>query len=161
MAERLDALGEALDILLVSEGETEVATTGGRRIDIVVEDVDGSEFVIENQYGKADHDHLTRGLAYAVARGARGLVIVAEQHLDEFRAVADYLNPVASTIPTMGSRSGSSRSSRSASTRAHGHRCSFPSSSQTPSPLPQHRPNGPRLATGASASSPTRSPTHS
>jgi len=56
---------------------------------------DGSEFVIENQYGRADHDHLTRGLAYAVARRARGLVVVAEDHKDEFRAVALYLNDLA------------------------------------------------------------------
>ena len=56
---------------------------------------DGSEFVIENQYGKADHDHLTRGLAYAVARRARGLIIVAEEHRDEFKAVAEYLNDLA------------------------------------------------------------------
>jgi hypothetical protein len=28
--------------------------------------------VIENQYGRADHDHLTRGLAYAIARRPRG-----------------------------------------------------------------------------------------
>lgn len=102
LAERLDALGEALGIALVSHGESEVATTGGRRIDIVVEDVDGTEFVIENQYGKADHDHLTRGLAYAVARGARGLVVVAEEHRDEFRAVADYLNEVAEHHPDHG-----------------------------------------------------------
>jgi hypothetical protein len=51
--------------------------------------------VIENQYGRADHDHLTRGLAYAVARHARGLVVVAEEHRDEFKAVAQYLNDLA------------------------------------------------------------------
>jgi hypothetical protein len=56
---------------------------------------DGSEFIIENQYGRADHDHLTRGLAYAVARHAKGLVVVAEEHRDEFRAVAQYLNELA------------------------------------------------------------------
>lgn len=54
-----------------------------------------SELVIENQYGKADHDHLTRGLAYAVARGARGLIVIAEEHRDEFRAVGEYLNTLA------------------------------------------------------------------
>lgn len=73
----------------------EVATAGGRSIDIVAQTTDGPEFVIENQYGRADHDHLTRGLAYAVARGARGLVVVADDHRDEFRAVAQYLNDLA------------------------------------------------------------------
>lgn len=95
LAEQLDALGAAIDVDLTSIGKSEVQTTGGRRIDIVAQGEDGSEFVIENQYGRADHDHLTRGLAYAVARRARGLVVVAEEHRDEFRALAQYLNDLA------------------------------------------------------------------
>ena len=95
LAEQMDALGSAIGIDLTSIGQSEVQTVGGRRIDIVAKGDDGSEFVIENQYGRADHDHLTRGLAYAIARRARGLVVVAEEHRDEFRAVAQYLNELA------------------------------------------------------------------
>ena len=95
LAAQLDALGEAIGVDLTSLGQSEVPTTGGRRIDIVAQVEDGSEFVVENQYGRADHDHLTRGLAYAVARRAKGLVVVAEEHRDEFRAVAQYLNELA------------------------------------------------------------------
>lgn len=95
LAEQIDAIGSAIGVDLASLGESEVPTTGGRRIDIVAQGDDGSEFVIENQYGRADHDHLTRGLAYAVARRARGLVVIAEEHRDEFRAVAQYLNDLA------------------------------------------------------------------
>ncbi|MBI2705221.1 MAG: hypothetical protein HYX32_08035 [Actinobacteria bacterium] len=95
LAEQLDAIGAEIGIDLASIGESEVQTTGGRRIDIVAQGEDGSEFVIENQYGRADHDHLTRGLAYAVARRARGLIVLAEEHRDEFRAVANYLNDLA------------------------------------------------------------------
>ena len=95
LAEQLDALGDAINVPLASVGEAEVATAGNRRIDIVATGDDGSEFVVENQYRTADHDHLTRGLAYAVARRARGLVLVAEEHRDEFRAVAQYLNELA------------------------------------------------------------------
>lgn len=95
LAEQLDALGEAIGVPLASVGEAEVPTAGNRRIDIVATGDDGSEFVVENQYRTADHDHLTRGLAYAVARRARGLVVVAEEHRDEFRAVAQYLNELA------------------------------------------------------------------
>ena len=95
LAEQLDALGAEIGVDLASIGESEVLTAGGRRIDIVAQGDDGSEFVVENQYGRADHDHLTRGLAYAVARRARGLVVVAEEHRDEFRAVAQYLNELA------------------------------------------------------------------
>jgi hypothetical protein len=85
LAEQLDAVGSAIGVDIASLGQSEVQTAGGRRIDIVAQGADGSEFVIENQYGRADHDHLTRGLAYAVARRARRLVIVAEEHRDEFR----------------------------------------------------------------------------
>lgn len=102
LVERLDQLGSALGVDLASAGQSEVPTTGGRRIDIVAQVDDGSEFVIENQYGRADHDHLTRGLAYAVARKARGLVVVAEEHRDEFRALAQYLNELAEHDPERG-----------------------------------------------------------
>jgi hypothetical protein len=77
LAAQLDSLGDAIGVDLTSLGQSEVSTAGGRRIDIVAQVEDGSEFVIENQYGRADHDHLTRGLAYAVARHANGLVVVA------------------------------------------------------------------------------------
>jgi hypothetical protein len=99
LAAQLDALGEEIGVDLISLGQAEVATAGDRRIDIVAQVSDGSEFVVENQYGRADHDHLTRGLAYAVARRARGLVVVAEEHRDEFRAVAHYLNDLAEREP--------------------------------------------------------------
>jgi hypothetical protein len=102
LAEQLDSLGAEIGVDLVSFGKSEVQTAGGRRIDIVALGEDGSEFVIENQYGRADHDHLTRGLAYAVARRARGLVVVAEEHRDEFRAVAQYLNDMAEHDPERG-----------------------------------------------------------
>lgn len=95
LAEQLDVIGSEIGVDFASIGEHEVPTAGGRRIDIVAQGADGAEFVIENQYGRGDHDHLTRGLAYAVARRARGLVVVAEQHRDEFRAVAQYLNDLA------------------------------------------------------------------
>lgn len=102
LSERLDQLGSAIGVDLASVGRSEVATAGGRRIDIVAQDTEGAEFVIENQYGRADHDHLTRGLAYAVASRARGLVVVAEEHRDEFKAVARYLNDLREAAPDRG-----------------------------------------------------------
>lgn len=96
LAEELDQLGAVVGVQLELEG-TEVRTTGGRRIDIVAHGSDDTKVVIENQYGRADHDHLTRGLAYAVAQEAQSLIIVAEEHREEFRAVADYLNETART----------------------------------------------------------------
>lgn len=102
LAEQLDLIGAAIGVKFAQVGPIEVPVAGGRRIDIVASEGEGSEFVIENQYGRADHDHLTRGLAYAVARRARGLVVIAEEHRDEFRAVAEYLNGLAQTSPTEG-----------------------------------------------------------
>jgi hypothetical protein len=95
LADQLDLIGEVIGVDLAAAGQYEVPSAGSRRIDIVASGADGSEFVIENQYGRGDHDHLTRGLAYAVARHARGLVVIAEEHRDEFRAVAQYLNGLA------------------------------------------------------------------
>lgn len=102
LAAQLDALGETIGVDLTSLGQSEVPSAGGRRIDIVAQVEDGSEFVVENQYGRGDHDHLTRGLAYAIARRAKGLVVVAEEHRDEFRAVAQYLNELAEHDPDRG-----------------------------------------------------------
>ncbi len=72
---------------------TEVSVPGtSRHLDVLVEDPAGRRIAIENQYRQADHDHLTRGLAYALGLGARALVVIAENHLDEFLAIAAYLN---------------------------------------------------------------------
>lgn len=64
----------------------------GRSLDLLAETSDGHKVAIENQYGRADHDHLTRGLAYAVGLGANALVVIAEEHQPEFVAIGDYLN---------------------------------------------------------------------
>jgi hypothetical protein len=64
----------------------------GRSLDILAETTDGRRVAVENQYDRVDHDHLTRGLAYAVGHEARALIVIAEEHRPEFIAVADYLN---------------------------------------------------------------------
>lgn len=75
---------------------TEVAIPGtGRALDILARRATGELIAIENQFGKVDHDHLTRGLAYAVGLKAVALVVIGEEHLGEFRAVAGYLNGLA------------------------------------------------------------------
>ncbi len=72
---------------------TEVALpTVGRALDILARTQDGRLVAIENQYLKVDHDHLTRGMAYAVGHQAQALIIIAEDHSAEFVAIADYLN---------------------------------------------------------------------
>ena len=98
----LDYLGSVCGIGPLSLVEVEHATAGGRSLDILAVTHDQRNIAIENQYGVVDHDHLTRGLAYAVAVGARGLVVVSEGHRDEFRSVADYLNSAAAATPEEG-----------------------------------------------------------
>ena len=97
--ELLSYLGRACELGELHLVEVEHATAGNRSLDILAELADGRRVVIENQYGTADHDHLTRGLAYAVAVDAAALVLVAEDHRDEFVAVADYLNRLAGDTP--------------------------------------------------------------
>lgn len=66
--------------------------TVNRALDILARTTDGRAVAIENQYLRTDHDHLTRGLAYAVGHRARALVVIAEDHGEEFLAIAAYLN---------------------------------------------------------------------
>lgn len=77
---------------LVLEGTEVPVPAWNRNLDILARTSDGRRVAIENQYVEADHDHQTRGLAYAVGLEAKALVIIAENHRPEFLAVADYLN---------------------------------------------------------------------
>ena len=92
MADHVEVLGEHLGVGELSIEDTEVLIPGGRLLDVLAVDADGGRWAVENQYGEGDHDHLTRGLAYAVALECRAVVIVAENHKDEFVAVADEWN---------------------------------------------------------------------
>lgn len=64
----------------------------GGKLDILAKDPAGSKWAIENHYGEADHDHLTRAPAHAVGLERRAVIVVAESHRDEFVAVADEWN---------------------------------------------------------------------
>jgi hypothetical protein len=87
-------LGMDLSLEMV-EMRDEKSGSGMRSLDILASLPDGTRVAIENQYGEGDHDHLTRGLAYAVNLDCPVLIVVAENHKPEFRAVADYLNRIA------------------------------------------------------------------
>ena len=109
LAEHLEWLAEDLNLGPLDLEATEVAIPDGRSLDILAVDADGQAVAIENQYGVSDHDHLTRGLAYAVAlqasdRPVSALVVVAESYRDEFVAVADYLNECAAARGEQGIR---------------------------------------------------------
>ena len=100
LADNLDLL-DILDIGRLSTVGTEVPLPGtGRALDLLAELASGRRVAIENQFRVSDHDHLTRCLAYAVGlqatdSGIAAMVLVAEDHLPEFVAIADYLNRAA------------------------------------------------------------------
>ena len=93
--ENLARLGEALGLTLEPHG-TEQAV-GGFSADILCRRLDGgsddeSWVVIENQFGRTDHDHLGKLLTYTAGLNARTVVWIAEEFRDEHRAVLDLLN---------------------------------------------------------------------
>jgi len=104
MADNLDVIGDQLRIAELTLESTEVPIPGGRALDVLATDSDGHKWAIENQYGVGDHDHLTRGLAYAVALDCRALIVVAEAHRDEFVAVAEEWNRYSEAFGTDGIR---------------------------------------------------------
>ena len=94
-SENLTRLGEALGLTLEPRG-TEQAV-GSFSADILCRRLDGgsdeeSWVVIENQYGRTNHDHLGKLLTYAAGLKARTVVWIAEEFRDEHRAALDLLN---------------------------------------------------------------------
>jgi len=60
--------------------------------DILAKDASGDYVVIENQFGKTNHDHLGKLLTYGATLGASAVVWIAEQFTDEHRKTVDWLN---------------------------------------------------------------------
>ena len=94
-SDNLARLGEALGLTLEPHG-TEQAV-GGFSADILCRRLDGgsddqSWVVIENQFGRTDHDHLGKLLTYTAGLNARTVVWIAEEFRDEHRAALDLLN---------------------------------------------------------------------
>jgi len=94
LAENLDYL-EDLQLGTLTLVRTE-APVGSLSLDILAEMTNGDRVAIENQFKAADHDHLTRGLAYAIGSSPQSkfLVVIAEHHKLEFKKVAEYMNSV-------------------------------------------------------------------
>lgn len=93
--ENLTRLGEALGLMLEPRGTEHVA--GRFSADILCRRLDGgsnneSWVVIENQYGRTNHDHLGKLLTYTAGLNARTMVWIAEEFRDEHRAALDLLN---------------------------------------------------------------------
>ena len=88
--ENIRQLAEAIDLELQVEG-VEVPV-GPFTADILAKAVSGEYIVIENQFGKTDHDHLGKMLTYAATLGASAVVWIAERFTDEHRKAIEWLN---------------------------------------------------------------------
>lgn len=60
--------------------------------DILAKDPSDNLVVIENQFGKTNHDHLGKILTYAATLGATAVVWIAERFTDEHRKAIEWLN---------------------------------------------------------------------
>src|SRR5262249_12899682 len=83
-------LADALGLELQVEG-VEVPV-GPFCADILAKDPSDNLVVIENQFGKTNHDHLGKILTYADTLGATGVVWIAERFTDEHRKAIEWLN---------------------------------------------------------------------
>ena len=54
--------------------------------------MDGVAVIIENQFGRSDHDHFGKALTYLAAHQASVVVWIAESFTDEHRASLTWLN---------------------------------------------------------------------
>ena len=82
---------------------TELKIPGvNRKLDLYVQTESMQSIAIENQYSEADHDHFTRALAYAVGLDTNVVIVVAENHREEFVELSRYLNDAASAYGEKG-----------------------------------------------------------
>lgn len=88
--EHLAALSSAIGMDLQLE-KIEVPV-GPYWADILAKDASGDCVVIENQFGKTNHDHLGKLLTYGATLGASAVVWIAEQFTDEHRKTIEWLN---------------------------------------------------------------------
>lgn len=90
--EGIEYLQEVLGVDLTTEG-TEVKPNKKFSSDIVFS-IDGQDakVVVENQYGRTDHNHFSKLITYAVSNKAKFAVWVAEEIHPEHKASIDWLN---------------------------------------------------------------------
>lgn len=60
--------------------------------DILAKDASGDYVVIENQFGKTNHDHLGKLLTYGATLGASAVVWIAESFTEEHQKTVEWLN---------------------------------------------------------------------
>ena len=91
--ENLAFLGETLHMEL--ELEAQEINVGDFRADILCQNIDnGTQVLIENQFGVTNHDHLGKILTYSAGLDARTIIWIAEEFRDEHLAALNRLNEI-------------------------------------------------------------------
>jgi hypothetical protein len=86
IAQLAAALGMELEVTGVE------VPVGPFSADILAKNSSGEFIIIENQFGKTDHDHLGKVLTYAATLNASAVVWIAERFTDEHRKAIEWLN---------------------------------------------------------------------
>jgi len=95
LAKHLSQLGDVLKLDFDPETLTEVRTevsVGSFSADVVAEDNSGNKYLIENQYGYTDHDHLGKMITYAAGLGVSTIIWVSEYVREEHQKAIEFLN---------------------------------------------------------------------
>lgn len=86
LSENLDVLDDVLDFSLTEAMREQAA--GDFSVDLVAQDDGGNRVIIENQFGRSDHDHLGKLITYASALDAKRAVwIVGEPRPEHIQAI--------------------------------------------------------------------------
>jgi len=93
LEENVDVLNDVLDITL-SGAERELSA-GSFSVDLVGEDESGIPVIIENQFGKSDHDHLGKLITYLTAIDAKAAIWIVSDPRPEHVAAIAWLNESA------------------------------------------------------------------
>ncbi|MBN2103501.1 DUF4268 domain-containing protein [bacterium] len=90
LRDNIDTLNEILDTSL-SNAESE-QRVGSFSVDLIAEDESGNPIIIENQFGKSDHDHLGKLLTYSSFIEAKGAIWIVENPRPEHIKAITWLN---------------------------------------------------------------------
>lgn len=93
LVQNVDVLNDVLDITL--SGAERERSAGTFSVDLVAEEESGSRVIIENQFGKSDHDHLGKLVTYLTLLDARVAVWIVSDPRPEHIAAITWLNESA------------------------------------------------------------------